>query len=775
MRYLRQLLVGTTALTISLAGAPAFAQNEAGQEASSDDGGGNVIVVTAQRREQSVQDVSATISAFGGEQLEKLRFDDVNDVANIVPNVDIKKAVAGNNSVITIRGVGLNDFSSNNTGSVAVYVDDVFLSTTASLEFSTFDTERLEVLKGPQGTLYGRNSTGGAVNIISRKPEFDFGGYATLTGGNFGVIQGEAAITGPLSDVVAFRLSGRVNHQGQSFFDNQLTGDDYGDRTAFGIRGQLGYESDAFKANLKVQYSDDEGPATPYKLFGAQTPQSSVDAAGVAAFLMFPPLAPILATDPSVGLGGVGAFCAPVVAGNVSPTACADLNGFQDINSDPRAGTSNFAGGNLSEIETFDATLTMSAEFGDATLTSVTGYRTLDRSFGEDIDASPATLFEYLQVTDVKQFSQELRLNVTKDDFDVVLGGFYSYDKVDHSFNNFSDDLFLTRLLIAYEQTNDAFAGFVDASYIVSDLITLRGGLRLTYEKKSYVGGTTDTNPFGTSLLLQDPVTGAFFPGPLAITATDVTFSETDLSGRAVVEVTPNDDVLLYASFSRGFKSGGVIGDITFANEELVPFRPEVVYAYELGLKTEPTGTLRFNASAFYYDYKDIQTFVAGTLGPVLGNADSAKVYGADVEVFWNPIDPFTLNLGLGLLDTELGAPFNGNKLPNAPSFTFTALASYDVPVSDNLDFNMQVGLKHSSSVERDAANTPVTSTGSYTILNARIGLATADSGWEFSIFGENLTGEDYSQQTFLLPTIGNVIQQYNAPFTFGGSVTKRF
>lgn len=766
MSKLKLLLLGSVGISLLATPIAAMAQTQGNDE----------IVVTAQRRSQSVQDVAATINAFSGEQLEEYRFDDVSDVSKIVPNVDIKSAVGGTNAVITIRGVGLNDFSSNNTGSVGVYVDDVFLASTASLEFSSFDTERLEVLKGPQGTLYGRNTTGGAINIISRKPSQEQGGYISVGAGNYSLFEGEAAITGPLSENVSYRLSGKVTDQGESFYTHIPSGDDFGSTTAYGLRGQLAYEGPEWDANLKLQYSNRDGAATPYKLFGTQTPQSAVDALDVATnFLGFPEVAPLLATDAAVGLGGVGAFCSQVLAGNTDAVNCANLVGFTDTIDNPRVSSSNFANGNSTKVDTFDATLNLSRDFGDITLTSVTGYRTLDRTFSEDVDASARTFLEYGHDTQVDQFSQELRFNWSNDKWDTVFGGFYSTDTVEHVSDIFSDELFLSRLQTAYDQDTTSFAGFFDANYAVSDMVTLKGGLRLTYEDKNYVGGTTDLNPFGISLLLQDPVTGAFFPDALPLTSTDVTVEETDISGRIGIDITPSDDLLLYASISKGFKTGGVIGDITFAAEELTPFNPETVYAYEAGVKSRLTDTLRFNASAFYYDYQDIQTFVDGSLGPVLGNADDAKVYGADFELAWRPVDALSINAGLGLLDTDLGAPFDGNKLPNAPGTTFTGLATYDIPVSSAFNLALQGGIKYASETERDAANTPVTASDSYTLLNARITLEALDTGWELSLWGENLGDENFAEQTYFLPTIGSVIQSFNTPKTYGATLTKQF
>lgn len=734
------------------------------------------VMVTAMRREQSLQDVPVTINAFTGEELERMRFREVDDIAAMIPNVDVKTALGGQNSVITIRGVGLNDFSSNNTGSVGVYVDEVFLASVASLEFNTFDTERVEVLKGPQGTLYGRNATAGAINIISREPSQEKGGYANFGIGNYGLLEGEAAVTGPMSDSSAFRLSAKVSRQDESYFHSLITGDDFGDRTAYAVRGQFSFSGDDWDSNLKLQFSNDDGPGTPYKVFGAMTPESSVIAREVADFLEFPELAPLLATDPLVGLGGVGSFCDALFAGVIDPFGCATLTGYQDQNPDPRVSAANFAGGNSAEVDSHDMTLRFTKDLSDSTrLTSITGFRSLERVFGEDTDGESSTLLEYQHNTDVEQWSQEFRFNISTENTEWVVGVFASNDEVTVRNGLLSDEFFLTRMLISVDQDTDSFAGFVNFDHTISDKLSVSGGLRLTYEDKSYKGGTTDLNPWGVSLLLMDPNTFEFYPDPLPLSYTDTSFDETDLSGRIGLEYRTSDTTMIYGSISKGFKSGGVIGDITFSNEELTPFKPEEVYAFEAGIKSQPADNIRFNASVFYYDYKDVQTFVQGSLGPVMGNVDEADVVGADIEIQWRPAENLMIQAGIGLLDTELGTPYKGNKLPNAPELTFTAMANYEIPLENGSYLVIGGDLKFADDMERNAENDPVTRTDSYTVVNARVAWETSDNGWMVALWVKNLGDEDYAQQTYFLPTLGNIIQAYNAPRTYGISLTRNF
>lgn len=772
MRTTKTALLGAAAIGV-LASAPvAFAQDAAEDESARTLG---TITVTAQRKAESIQDVGATINAFGGEELAEARFTDVEDVATLVPNVDVKSALGGQNQVVTIRGVGLNDFSSNNTGSVGVYIDDIFLASVAALEFGMFDSERLEILKGPQGTLYGRNATGGAINIISQRPLFENGGYVRVGAGDFGMIEGEGAFNTVLGENVALRLSGRASTQ-ESFYDNSITGSNLGDREAWGLRGQLAFRGDGWDGNLKIQTSSDEGPSTPYNLIGTMTPQSSVDAAAEAALFMFPEFATLLATDPSVGLGGVGAFCAPVLAGQLNPTQCADLTGFQDPTSEIRDTTSNFAGGNLANINTDDVTLHLNWDLGGGELTSITGWRSLDREFGEDTDGQSRTLFEYNHQTDVEQWSQELRYAWSNENTDIIVGGFYSYDDVTVRNNILSDELFLTNLLVTVDQETTSYAAFGNVEYEVAPNTTLIGGLRFTREEKDYAGGTQDLNPFGISLLLLDPATFAFFPDPLQLSFSDTSLEEDDISGKVGIEYRPSEDVLLYGTISKGFKSGGVIGDITFSNEELTPFDPETVYAYEAGIRSDLTDTFRFNGAVFYYDYQDVQTFVQGSLGPVLGNVDEATVVGADLEFVWAPTANLTLNGGLGLLDTELGGVlYDGNSLPNAPEQSFTGGVTYEHDLGPDSTLTFASDLKYASDVERNAENDPLTTTEAYTIVNARVAYNNEASGWGLALWGKNIFEEDFAEQTYNLPTVGIVIEGYNAPATWGVTLSKEF
>ena len=227
------------------------------------------VVVTAQKREQAITDVSLTVSAFTGEMARANGVNKPQDIAFLIPNVDIKGSSQSEaNPAITIRGIGMNNFNSNNNQSVGVYVNEVFLSSPGMMSLSMMDIERIEVLKGPQGTLYGRNSSGGAINIISAKPTQELDGFVNLSVGDYDMVRFEGALGGGLWDSVSGRVSVLYDKQGESFHTNALTGSDFGDSENTGVRAQLAYEGERLSGNLMVTVMNQDVQNRPFTHFG---------------------------------------------------------------------------------------------------------------------------------------------------------------------------------------------------------------------------------------------------------------------------------------------------------------------------------------------------------------------------------------------------------------------------------------------------------------------------------------------------------------------------
>ncbi|WP_195908441.1 TonB-dependent receptor [Novosphingobium sp. Gsoil 351] len=441
------------------------------------------------------------------------------------------------------------------------------------------------------------------------------------------------------------------------------------------------------------------------------------------------------------------------------------------------------------DIDSWDATLKVEADLGAVELRSITGYRWQDRGFDIDSDATPARQVDFVQNDKIRQFTQELHLFGQLGVSDWLIGAFYSHDRVTVRTPGDHLDLFVTQTQIDADQKTDSAATFANVDWSLGDRLSLVTGLRLTWEKRSYVGGTTDLNPLGFSFLCTPAgLCAPGVPGPVALTFRDDSISDTNLTGRIALEYKPTPGgSLIYASISRGRKSGGFFSGITTDNRALIPYRPETLTAYEVGGHARLAGrTILANAALFYYDYDDVQTFVRDDGGAIpvqrLGNIGHAKVYGADLDVDWRPLTGLDLFAGIGLLKTRLGSFVTGagpvaagNELPNAPSFTFNGRARYEFPLWTTLKASMLASARYSDGVFKDAANDPLIKSGAYWLLDARIAVGAADDRWEVALWGKNLTDNQHVVQGLNVASLGFGNRTYNAPRTYGVTGTVRF
>ena len=706
------------------------------------------IIVTAQKREQSLQDVSVTVAAFSGDQIQQLRINNMVDLTSIVPGLDVTNSIGGTNPRISLRGVGLNDFNPNNNPSVGVYVDEVFQVSPATLGFMMFDVERVEVLKGPQGTLYGRNSNGGAINILTVKPSAETNGYAKLGYGDYETLEVEGAAGGAISDSVFGRLSVRYRDQGETFYNGEQTGENYGSSSALGIRAQIGGESaSGWSSNLKVEYSTDEGPRHPSK------------------------------SDPILSLDGFGTpRCAAALAGTNDRTTCDDALGFltpgsaglliADDTADPWLRTEPFAASKPTDtdVKSTAVTLNIAKDFDEISFTSITGYLQNERLYSEG-NISEVEAAGIFRDEELDAFSQELRLDGSSGMADWVTGVFFSRDDVTSINDLFLTDLFLTDAFWTVDQQTTTAAVFANVDWNLTEKVRLSTGLRYSWEEKKFKGGTTDQNTNGTSLIVGGP-------GSFVLSDVDDKISQNDLSWRLGIDYSPTENWMLYGNISTGFKSGGFFGDLTFSNEELAPYDPEEIIAYEAGFKsTLGGGTVQLNGAAFYYDYTDIQSQVPSALSLQFTNVPSADVRGLEAELQWQPVDAFYLSGGFAYLDTEMSA-FGlipaGNKLPNAPELQYNAIARYEFSISTNYALAIQGDLKYSDSMFREGTNDIRGQTASYTVYNARIAFLEQDGRWELALWGRNLGDEVYSEQIFVTDTTGVATTYFGAPRTYG-------
>ena len=618
---------------------------------------------------------------------------------------------------------------------------------------STLDVGRIEVLKGPQGTLYGRNATGGAINIISAKPTREVEGYASVTGAEYDTASAEGAISGPLTDTLAGRLSVIYNNQGESFhqyFESNGNKQDFEDSETKAIRGQLAGEYDRLDWNLNLSYMDQDLGNSPFTAIGGYW--NSPDE--------------VFAVPCQGALKG----CVNTLGLNVADS---DGDPFTHEFQTSRAGEMRI------DSDVTSANFKLDYDFDSVSVTSITGYVKQDRDFGDNIWSQPNELFAVVHSEEIEQFSQELRFNgELGSSVRWIAGGLYWNDTFKS--DNLANTVDLLGALAGLnpatwdvDQETTAYAGFTSVDWDFGDRWMLTTGLRYSYEETDFKGGSNGT--------IIDPAAFDAFVGAeldipqgatIPLTYTDDSIDDDRVDYRVALEFRPTDDLLTYASVTSGFKSGGFFGDFTFDNVELEPFDSETVTAFEIGAKaTMADGKVQLNGAVFYYDYQDIQASVPAGLGFKLDNLDKAQIAGAEIELLTTPIEGLDIRLGAGYLDTEVDDPravFDGNELSNAPKYQFTSTVRYEFPITESLHMAIQGDGKYSDEAYREATNNPWLVTDSYTVVNGRISLLAADGTWEVAAWGKNLLDEEYEQERFANDTVGMIVALQGNPRQYG-------
>lgn len=737
------------------------------------------VVVTAQKREQSMQEVSVAVTAFSGDSLKELNITTSTEIAGQVPGLNIGTPVGeGNNPAFTLRGVGLNDFNDNNEGPIAIYRDEVYQSAMPGLSFQLFDMERVEVLRGPQGTLYGRNATGGLVHFISVKPSEETNGYFDLTLAEYNQIKTEGAIGGAISDAIQGRLSITTNNH-DGYVENRI-GRDGNEADSYAYRGQLNFDfSDNLNVLLNVHGGKTDTVAPKY-----QHEVTDFD-----------------------GDGAPDAF---------------DVYGYADTDNDPFAGDYNRDG--VLDIESDGASLTLNYDTDGFQFASITAIEAVKKAHEEEADVGPASGLLPRFTADIDQLSQEFRISGETDSLNWVAGVYYFDSDVENGlyldgnypsgFIDFLDTLpedqggfggGLSGLAgftananpgavvpwitydVSYTQETESYGLFGQLEVNLSDTLKLTTGLRYTDEEREfdYINNFGDRNGNG-SIGIED---GAFtnfleelsglgeFP-PFFFQFTDK-ISNDNISGKIGIDFTPSDDLLVFANYSKGFKAGGFNGgflDLTDnVSPESTPYDEEILNSYELGIKsTLADGSVRLNATAFYYDYEDYQALSFSGLSQFISNSD-AELNGLDLEIVWQPTNALAINLGASFLSTEIdelnvqGEIVEGTEMVLAPEFTFNGLVRYQA--TDALSF--QVDFNHQGDHFFDITNSDLSKEDAYTVFNAKVGYD-VDENFNISLFVKNLTDEEYRVYTFDFTSVAGFNQQFFAPPRWAG-VTASF
>ena len=617
------------------------------------------IVVTAQKREQNIQDVGIAISAFSGNQISELGWNNAENVAAQTPGlVATSYNNAGTISLFSIRGVAQTDFNDHQEAPTVVYLDNAYIPQTSAAGAALFDMERVEVLKGPQGTLYGRNATGGLVHLISAKPTEEVSGFADLQIAENSRVRLEGAIGGPLSDNTQARIS-VLRLQNDSYFENRI-GEDLRETESTHLRAQIQSQlTDKLFANFSLNWGEFDNAASAY---GHRTAVLNAD--------------------------GLGEFGGPNDV---------DFGGYVDNDGDFYAGDFGSPGPN--DAEGWIATLNVEYDINESMrFVSVTNLQSHEKDYQEDSDSSPADFGDFLTQQDADNFAQEFRLEGSSDNLDWTAGFYYLLIDGDYrvSFNfpdYFGYSIFPNNL---YALETTSWAAFGQLEYAFSDQVRLVAGLRWTEDDKDFDTAVTclDFGPAPTDNGCDDfgLVQGAVQPNPTVtdLSPLSLSRSDSDYTGKIQLDWTPSENLLIYGGINRGMKAGGFLGSIDGgATLPELSFEPEILTSFEVGFKsTLADGRLRLNGAAYVYDYEDYQAFVFQGITSVIVNRD-AEVTGAELELIAQPGDGWDVMLGVSVMDSTVenvdigGGVLRDQQMVLAPDFTGNLLIRKEWQLGD--------------------------------------------------------------------------------------------
>lgn len=733
------LLAALSALTIPALSHSAEVEPPQGQIAD--------VVVTAQRYEQSMQKVPIAMSVLSASDIDGRNIGGVEGLQAAAPNVRLVASSGGSYSSahIFVRGVGQRDYDVTQDAQVPVYVDGVYLARTTGSMVDFMDVERIEVLRGPQGTLFGRNAVGGAVQIVSKRPTTKYEALGRLTAGRFGRLDVEGMLNIPLGENLLMRVSGAAESR-DGYAVLQPTGLETGDHKNNSLRAQWLWRGEHGEALLR---------------FDTHSRRANMGLQALSAINN--PAAPaLLALNQQLGQLGL-----PQVDAGLIP-------------SDPYRGLSFMDTPDTTDIR--GGSLELSRTIGAARIKSITAYRTMEQRFAFDYDGTQYAMSEGETTNDQWQLSQELQLlgNGFGDRLQWILGLFYFKESADQRQDlvgspfqvvrtgpgvfDFVNDK-QTGFPIAYrgDQDTESRAAYLQLGYQLLDSLTATVGVRATRDRKDYfsiVGSraAADIRPAGT-----------------------VSKSWSDVSPKFGLDYQATDDVMLYASVSKGYQSGGFNGRV-YAPREPESFDPQELWAYQVGMKSDWLDRrLRVNADAYWYDYGNYQglAFIPGTQNLVVSNIASLEMYGAELEVLAKPADRLELFIAGGYLHQEITEVKPGAvsiqtnyKLPESPSFTGQFGAQYRLDVANWGTASLRADYAYTGTTQFRLGITPSERQGGYGLASARVSFRPRSENWEVSVFGTNLADKRYRTYAQYSSAIGVTAATWAPPLEWGISVT---
>lgn len=812
---------------VQLAALPSVSM--AGGHESAQQGGLEEIVVTAQKREQNLQDVGISITALTGDQIRELGYFKSTMVPDMAPGVMLTQPNSRQSYGFAIRGVLQTDFADHQEHPAAIYVDEAYVSQASGAGFQLFDLERVEILRGPQGTLWGRNATGGAVSFTTVKPSQETESYIEVKYGSYSNFGFEGAVGGALSDTVSARFSAMGNWHDP--FVTNYAGPDIFDDNTFSGRLQLLWDiNDDANLLLNVRGAQSENADG-----GADTTAASFDPATEFGFVRG---RNAVTSNPLAGGDGL--------LPSIDCAGC-DYFGWREPDDDPFTVSHDEIG--FADLYTYGAGARLEWDFGNFDFVSITDFAHVDKEYWEDSDNTPTPILETFLANDVDQFSQEIRFSGETDRMRWVAGGYYLNIKGDYGigitlrsaiesigvaptlaadeilewelsgdqfpcfgtvFTQFTDTCGaqitshpagVLVLSSFWEQETDTYSFFGQTEYDVRDDLRLTTGIRYIQEQKtldyhhmfeiylaSADGKVIDTS--SRDFLRAVNPAAYLYQFNQASVGNLAKYDEGLWSAKVGLEWDVNDDTLAYFTLNRGVKGGGFNAP---AEAEILlpsqfPVEEEVLWAYEVGFKRSLwDDRVRVNGSAFYYDYEDFQAFIFEGQANLVTNTD-AEIYGAELEFWGAPWLGLEFQGGVAFLEAEafdVNFPaFDGGldrQIPKTPKWSVNGLVRYEFPtVFANTGFGgnfaIQTDFNYRTKFNFLISEAPAGQQPSYAVVNARISYTDMDDRWELAANVHNIADQFYATQIFDVATDFNSRQRFvNTPRWFSLSLRYNF
>ncbi len=713
------------------------------------------ITVTARQRTESLQGVPVAVTVMDEDAIQKSFAQNLGEMGAYAPNVTIGTVPGFTAASIAIRGVSTGDIPSTFDPAVTVAVDGFYLGHYQASLLDMFDIQQVEVLRGPQGTLFGKNTIGGVINVTTKKPSGEFGVQAKARVGNEGRQDFMAGLDLPIIDDV---LSARISMQKfdfDGFYENTFDGSDAGGQDLFAARAKLMWTpTDTFEALFSFEYIEDE----------SDTPMV-VNTTTEDKFFYF--------AVPGRGAGGSAnrPLGDPFKTGLVPPENHAA--GFAE---------SKNTDGHEEDVDGYYLTLNWDVMGG--TVTSITGYRGVDSDYYNDYVGEPAAIYATIRSVYRDTFSQELRFAGNTDNLDYVIGGYYQENDMDYE--NYTslgpDHPFAGGPVVPVggvlttadgSQEAESWAIFGEGSYAITDATSLTAGIRYSDEEKDF-----ELSPL-------------FFPTEARVSQSD---SWDDTTYRLGIDHQWSDETMIYASFSTGFKSGGFNEQAGTLTSAATGFDPEEAESFEVGMKSDfLNNTLRLNLAAFWVEYTDLQV---DAVVPVPGvgqesivtNAGEVTSYGLEADLMWLATDNLTIDGTLGLLDAEYDK-FDCNRdndattpdvdctdfdVKRTPDATASLGATYGFNFSRGSSMDLNVNATYTDSFYNDIINSDSSEHEEVTLLNASVSYYSASEKFRIALYGRNLTDEEYQTSGLSVANLWN-FSTYGNPLTYGVEAEFKF